>query len=75
MKVRTAQPKRPLNLFVEEKLLAQAKNNDINLSAVFENALRHELGKLWQKQNSKAIAAYNERIEKEGLWCDKYRTW
>lgn len=75
MKTRTAKLKKPLNLFVEEKLLNQAKDSDINLSALFETALRSELGKRWQLENAKAIEAYNQRIEKEGLWNDEFRTW
>ena len=28
----------------------------------------------WNEDNKEAIAAYNERVEREGLWSDRYRT-
>jgi antitoxin CcdA len=67
--------KRPVNLLVDEKLLKQAKNSDLNISAVLDKALREELGKRWQLENADAIDAYNARVENLGLWCDEYRKW
>jgi antitoxin CcdA len=75
MRMKNAKIKKPLNLLVEAKLLEEAKNAGVNFSALIDKALRREIAKRWASENAKAIQIYNERIEREGLWLDEYRTW
>jgi antitoxin CcdA len=75
MKNSKEKSKRPLNLLVESKLLEEAKSAGINFSALIDQTLRQELAKRWANENADAIKLYNERIEREGLWLDEYRTW
>jgi antitoxin CcdA len=67
--------KKSLNVLVDAKLLEEAKNSRVKFSAVMDKALRRELALKWQQENAEAIKAYNEKIEKEGLWIEKHRTW
>jgi antitoxin CcdA len=73
--MKNAKIKKPLNLLVEAKLLEEAKNAGVNFSALIDKALRQEIAKRWASENAKAIQIYNDRIEREGLWLDEYRTW
>ncbi len=70
--------KKPTNLSLNSDLLRQARDLDINLSSVLEEALevvvRRRLGEQWLAENQKAIAAYNEHVETHGLWSDGLRT-
>jgi antitoxin CcdA len=72
---RTSLPKKAVNLTVDVKLIQQARESDINVSAVLESALRAEMARRWHAENAEAVEAYNQRLEREGLWCDEYRTW
>jgi antitoxin CcdA len=71
-------PKKPTNLSLNSDLLKQAKSLNINLSATLEQALRDKLAEQeadkWAKENKKAIKAYNEFVEENGLFADEYRT-
>lgn len=66
-----------VNLTLDEALVAQAKAAGVNLSAVAEEAIRlrtrAEEMWIWSEQNREAIAAWNKRIEEEGLWSDGHR--
>jgi antitoxin CcdA len=75
MKTVKTKLKKPLNVLVEAKLLEDAKNSGVNFSALIDKALRQEIAKRWASENAKAIQIYNDRIEREGLWLDEYRTW
>ena len=75
MKSTKAKLKKPLNLLVEAKLLEEAKNAGVNISALIDKALRQEIAKRWASENAAAIEIYNDRIEREGLWLDDHRTW
>jgi antitoxin CcdA len=70
-------PKKPTNLSVNSKLLAEAKNLNINLSATLEKALFTEVrdakSRQWKEENRKAIRNCNELAEKNGLFSDKHR--
>ena len=72
-------PKKPLNLSIDAELAAEAKAAGTNISAVLEKALRAELkaGReaKWREENRAAIEASNAELERNGLWCDKYRVW
>lgn len=66
-------PKKAVNLSVDADLLAHAKELDINLSALFEEALREQARKRWLEENREAIEAFNRRIERDGVWSDGLR--
>lgn len=75
---RAAYAKRAANLSVNAELLDQAKALEINLSATFERALEGEVRarkrEQWLAENREAIAAYNERIERDGTFSDGLRS-
>jgi antitoxin CcdA len=70
--------KRAANLSVNAGLLDEAKALEINLSATFERALedavRARKRERWLAENRDAIAAYNERIERDGMFSDGLRS-
>ncbi len=71
-------PKRPANLSVNSDLLNQAKQQGINLSAAFEQMLIEQLKvkqrQAWISENQSAIAAYNQNVEKNGVFSDHLRS-
>jgi antitoxin CcdA len=71
-------PKKPTNLSVNSDLLKKTKALNINLSATLEQALREKLAitvkKKWKNENKRAIQAYNDFVEDNGLFSDEYRT-
>ncbi|MFT6732790.1 MAG: antitoxin CcdA [Polaribacter sp.] len=71
-------PKKPTNLSVNSDLLKKTKALNINLSATLEQALREKLAitvkKKWKNENKRAIQAYNDFVENNGLFSDEYRT-
>jgi antitoxin CcdA len=70
--------KRPTNLSINSDLLNKAKQLDINLSATLEQALAEKLRlqqqHIWREQNRESIAAYNDRVEIEGVFSDGLRS-
>ena len=70
--------KRAANVSINQRLLEDAKALDINLSATLERALEAEVRarrrQKWLEENREAIAAYNARIERDGLAGDHVRT-
>ena len=71
-------PKRPTNLSLNAKVLDMARELGMNVSQTVDALLAQEVQRRywerWNEQNKDAIAAYNERIEREGLPLAKYRT-
>ena len=69
--------KRAANVSINQGLLEAAKALDINLSATLERALALEVRarkrEQWLEENREAIAAYNARIERDGLAGDQVR--
>ena len=59
-------------------VLDMARELGMNLSQTVDTLLAQEVQRRywerWNEQNKDAIAAYNERIEREGLPLAKYRT-
>jgi antitoxin CcdA len=74
----TSAPKRATNLSINADLLRQAKELNINLSQTVEQHLaqivREAKQQQWRAENSDFIAAYNKRLEVEGLPLEQYRT-
>lgn len=70
--------KRPANLSVNGDLLSKAKELDINLSATLEQALacavREKQRALWLAENRSAMDAYNNHVEKHGVFSEGLRS-
>lgn len=79
MQERIKRKKRAVNLSIDADLVAEAKAAGTNLSALLEDALRDRLeserATRWRQENKEALEAYDRHIERDGLWCDEYRTW
>ena len=62
--------RRPVNLSVKAATLAAAREAGVNLSALLERALSHELTRLrrrrWREENVRAVQAYNEHLASHG---------
>lgn len=74
----TEKPKRkPTNLSVRVDLLQVARENNLNLSRVLEMALldycKKKREQLWVAENREGINAYNERIDRDGVFASKHR--
>lgn len=71
--------RRAVNLSVRSDLVQAARKRGLNLSRVLEEALdrrlRLEEARRWAEENREAIQAYNERIEREGLWHKGLTSW
>ncbi len=65
-------PKKPVNLTVNADLLRIAKSAGLNLSQTFEEAVlakvRTSMEEQWLVENKQAFEAYNERIERNGVF-------
>lgn len=74
----TAAPKKATNLSINSDLLRQAKELNINLSQTVEQILsgvvREAKQQKWRADHAEFIAAYNKRLEAEGLPLEQYRT-
>ncbi|EGG99321.1 Acetoacetyl-CoA synthase [gamma proteobacterium IMCC2047] len=71
-------PKKAANLSINSDLLSKSKALNINLSATLEQVLRDKLAEKeaenWQKENKRAIQAYNDMVEEHGLFSDEHRS-
>ncbi len=71
-------PKRATNLSINSDLLKKAKSYNINLSKSFETYLnelvKQKAEEAWRKENFQAIEAFNERVEKQGVFSDGLRS-
>jgi len=70
--------KKAANLSVDEGLLARARHLKLNLSQVLEaglaDAIRRQEGEAWLRKNRAALDAYNEHVEKHGVFSDGLRS-
>jgi antitoxin CcdA len=70
--------KRAANLSVDETLLTRARHLGLNLSQVFEaglaEAIRRHEREQWLRRNRAALEAYNEHVEKHGVFSDDLRS-
>ena len=75
---RTDSVKRPTNLSLTAKVLDAARELGMNISQTVDELLTEEVKRRywarWNEDNKEAIAAYNARIEREGVPLAKYRT-
>jgi antitoxin CcdA len=71
-------PKRATNLSINSDLLEKAKSYNINLSKSFESYLnelvKKRAEKQWKEENLQAIEAFNERVDKQGVFSDGLRS-
>jgi len=69
--------KKATNVTINSDLLQKAKSYNINISKNFEAYLAEVVKKReeeqWLEENKSAIDAFNERVEKEGLFSDEHR--
>jgi antitoxin CcdA len=70
-------PKRPTNVSLSAKLVAEAKRLGINVSDACQSGLAAEVKKAretaWKEENRAAIESWNEYTRKHGLPLAKYR--
>ena len=70
--------KRATNLSVDEQLLDRAKRLGLNLSRVLEDglarAIREREADEWLRRNRGALEAYNQQVEKHGVFSDALRS-
>lgn len=73
-----ALPKSATNVSIRRDLLDAARASKINLSATLEQALiaklREAQDRQWREENRESIAAYNEHVEKHGVFSDGSRS-
>jgi len=74
----TRPQKKAVNLSINRELLNRARSGDLNLSNILEVALEQKLEQqareLWLTENRAGIEAYNEQVEKHGVFSDSLRT-
>ena len=70
--------KKAANLSVDEHLLERARRLKLNLSQVLEaglaDAIRRQESAAWLRKNRAALDAYNEHVEKHGVFSDGLRS-
>lgn len=70
--------KKAANLSVDRELLERARGLKLNLSQVFEaglsEAVRQRVQEEWLQRNRAALEAYNEHVEKDGVFSDGLRS-
>lgn len=71
-------PRQAANLSINKELLNDARQAGINLSAALEEVLAEKVANArresWVKENSGAIAAYNDFVDEKGLASDGTRS-
>jgi antitoxin CcdA len=71
--------KKSVNLTFDEKLLAEAKSYNLNISKVAELGVGQAVCKAkeseWLTQNAKAIEASRAFLDKNGFWGEEFNPW
>ena len=69
--------RKPTNLSLDARLVAEAKTLDINISRSAEEgiarAVAEEKARLWKIENREAIASLNAYVEENGLPLEEFR--
>jgi antitoxin CcdA len=77
MRTKLAVQRKSTNLSLDARLIAEAKNLDINISRVAEQgiaqAVAEEKARLWKIENRDAIESLNAYVEKHGIPLEEYR--
>jgi antitoxin CcdA len=70
--------KKSVNLSIRNDLIIKSKAYGVNLSHALEEKLiqilKEKEENTWLAENREAIKSYNSRVEKEGVFSDKLRT-
>ena len=78
MALRSRSPKREVQLQLNSKILDRAQELGMDVSETVDELLAEVVNKRywerWNEDNKEAIAAYTERIEREGIPLARYRT-
>ncbi len=74
----TGQPhKKAVNLSINRDLLNRARSGNLNLSNILEVALeqklRQQARERWLSENRASMEAYNEQVERHGVFSDGLR--
>lgn len=71
-------PKRAINLSLNAKVLELAREMGLNISQTVDRLLTEEVMRQywhrWNSDNAEAVEAYNQRVERDGLFSDRYRS-
>ena len=71
-------PKKPTNLSLNSDLVQKAKEENINISSIVEQAIADELKMRkeleWKAENKKSIDDYNEFTDRIGFLSDGLRS-
>jgi len=77
MPVAAASTRKATNITLSADVLAEAKALGINISRACDEYLRGlvkaERERQWRENNQAAIAAYNARVERQGVFSDGLR--
>jgi antitoxin CcdA len=69
--------KKAANLSIDERVIAEARAYDINISRAAEEgiarAVKAEKERRWKEENAEAIASWNRYIAENGLPLAQYR--
>jgi antitoxin CcdA len=69
--------KKSANLSIDEKVIAEARAYDINISRAAEEgiarAVKAERERRWRDENAEAVESWNRYIEENGLPLAQYR--
>ena len=69
--------KKAVNLSIDSELLHRARSDSLNLSGILEAALeqtlRQQARERWLTENRAGMEAYNEQVEKHGVFSDGLR--
>lgn len=72
-----AQSRKPTNLSLDSRLLADARELKVNLSRAAEEGVRMAVAAAktaqWQTENAAALRSSNLYVEKHGLPLDRFR--
>ena len=67
----------PTNLSLRADLVSRARALGMNISEAVDEALedlvRRAERRAWLQQNASAIASYNDRVERRGVFSDEWR--
>lgn len=71
-------PKKATNLTLNAKVLELARELGMNVSqtvdALLQEEVRRRYREKWRTENREAIAAYNERVKRDGVFGDDVRS-
>lgn len=73
----TRSARKPTNLSLDSKLVGEARELEVNLSAAAEEGVRKAVAEAraerWKRENAEAIREANDWVEKNGLPLERYR--